>query len=85
MIEDLYRTCNRNCYVKDLVTDDDSTLRQCCSAKEKGGELADENIQTNFLTDPGRRCKTMVKKYLQWSRILTTRLVPIVVTTTLRA
>ena len=45
-----------------LVTDDDSTLRQHCSSVENGGKLRTEINQPTFLADPSHRCKVMLKK-----------------------
>ena len=62
MLEDIFKSSNKRCCVNDLVTDDDSTLRQYCSTKANGGELLPCIPQPNFLADPSHRCKTMVKK-----------------------
>ena len=60
MLEEILNSTNNTCYVNDLVTDDDSTLRGFCSTKGNGGELLPSIPEPDFFVDPSHRCKTMV-------------------------
>ena len=48
-------------YVKEIVTDDDSTMRAHLKNTTKGGKLPDSIIQPIFLADPSHRIKVMCK------------------------
>ena len=40
MIEIIFNKTYHNCFIQDLATDDDYTLRQYCSLVDNGGELS---------------------------------------------
>ena len=59
MLEEVYVGSDGMMEVKDLVTDDDSTLRDHCSSAENGGKLRPGMGQPKFLADPTHRTKVM--------------------------
>ena len=50
-------------YIKDIVSDDDSTLRGHCQNKRNGGKLDDTIPESRFLADPSHRIKCTVNLY----------------------
>ena len=48
-------------YIREIVTDDDSTMRSHLKQKKNGGKLPDRTITPIFLADPSHRIKVMLK------------------------
>ena len=61
LVEEVHFGSNGLMKVEDIVTDDDSTLRDHCSSVENGGKLRPGVSQPKFLADPTHRTKVMVR------------------------
>ena len=61
LVEEIHFRSDGMMKVEDLVTDDDSTLRDHCSSEENGGKLRSGVSQPKFLADPTHRTKVMVR------------------------
>lgn len=48
-------------YVREIVTDDDSTMRAYLKNHKNGGKLPDNIIEPIFLADPSHLIKVMLK------------------------
>ena len=59
LISNISLNSSNRIYVKDMVSDDDSTMRKHCQTKENGGKLPDGVAQPRFLADPSHRIKCM--------------------------
>ena len=60
LLEQVHFGSNGRLRVEEIVTDDDSTLRDHCSAAENGGKVRSGVSQSKFLADPTHRTKEMV-------------------------
>ena len=61
LISNISLNSSNRIYVKDMVYDDDSTMRKHCQTKENGGKLPDGVAQPRFPADPSHRIKCMLK------------------------
>ena len=61
LVSNISNNSDHICYVKDMVSDDDSTMRKHCQTVVNGGKLPEGVRQPQFLADPSHRIKCMSK------------------------